>query len=145
MVPQRIALQMPTGPYPMRETSQANLDGYDYRWQTNSADQPRAYFRDKVPLGNFGIWPRMNNTAVFEVVYSQRQVETMGLLDGFLFPDVFVPIVKYRLLSFAYSKDGEARSPGLAKFFAARYDYGLKVANMILGVINDPNLEMAEQ
>lgn len=144
MVPMRIALQYPTGPYPLRETSQSNLDSYDYRWQTNFASLPIAYFRDKVPTQMFGIWPRANNVSVYEVVYAQRQEETMGLLDGFLFPDVFLPIVKYRVLSFAYSKDGESRSPGLAKYFSARYDFGVKVAKMVLDNSMDSNLEMAQ-
>ena len=143
MEPMRVAFQMPVGPYPMRETSQANLDAYDYRWQSAQPGAPQVYFRDKMPLQNFGIWPRVNNTAVFEIVYSRRQ-GPMQLLDGFLFPDMFVPVVKYRTLSFAYSKDGEARNPGLAKYFAARYEFGAKVAGMILAAVNDPNLEMAQ-
>lgn len=144
MVPERVAFKMVAGPYPMRETSQSNLDAYDYRWQIAAQSQPRAYFRDKMPLQNFGIWPRVGNTAVFEVVYSQRQLAQMQLLDGFLFPDIFVPIVKYRLFSFAYSKDGEARNPGLAKYFSARYDFGVKVASLWLSALNDPNLEVAQ-
>lgn len=145
MLPERIAFQTPTGPYPMRETSQSNLDGYDYRWQVAPPGTPRAYFRDKVPLQNFGIWPRANNTAVFEVVYQQRQTQVMQLLDGFLFPDIFVPIVKYRVLSLAYSKDGEARNPGLAKYFSTRYAFGVKVAKMVLQVIEDPYAETSAQ
>lgn len=144
MVPMRIALKYPTGPYPLRETSQSNLDSYDYRWQTNFASLPIAYFRDKVPVQMFGIWPRANNQTYFEIVYKQRQVETMGLLDGFLFPDVFLPIIKYRVLSFAYSKDGESRSPGLAKFFASKYDFGLRAAKMVLDASMDSNLEMSQ-
>lgn len=141
MLPERVAFQTPAGPYPMRETSQSNLDGYDYRWQVAPPGTPRAYFRDKVPLQNFGIWPRANNTAVFEVVYQQRQTQVMQLLDGFLFPDIFLPIVKYRVFSFAYSKDGEARNPGLAKYFSTRYAFGVKVAKMVLQVIEDPYAE----
>jgi len=140
MVPMRIA----TGGYPLRETSQSNLDSYDYRWALQQAIQPQAYFRDKIPLQNFGIWPRQNNTVVCEVVYQQRQEETMGLADGFLLPDVFLPTIKFRTLSFAYSKDGDARNPGLAKYWATRYQFGCKVAKLILGIIEDSNPEMAQ-
>lgn len=144
MVPQRVAFKATAGPFPIRETSQSNLDAYDYRWQVSQPSQPLAYFRDKIPLQNFGIWPRVNNTAVFEVIYSQRQVPVMQLLDGFLFPDIFLPLVKYRLFSYAYSKDGEARNPGLAKYFSARYEFGVKVASLWLSAMSDPNLDVAQ-
>ena len=140
MVPMRIA----TDNYPLRETSQNNLDGYDFRWQQQEAIQPRAYFRDKVGLQNFGIWPRQNNNVICEVVYQQRGPETFGLADGFSLPDAFLLYVKCRLLSFAYSKDGEARSPALARYWDSRYQFGVKVSKMLLGVIEDSNVEMAQ-
>lgn len=139
MVPMRIAPILSDGPYPLRETSQSNLDGYDYRWGQQLAITPRAYFRDKVPFQYFGVWPRANNLTWYEVVYAARQAQTMGLADGFLFPDPFVPIVKWRTLSFAYSKDGEARQPGLAKYWQSRYEFGVRLAKLFLEVITDPN------
>lgn len=138
MTPVRIA----TGGYPLRETSQSNLDSYDYRWALQTAVQPIAYFRDKVGLQTFGVFPRQNNTVVCEVVYQQRQEETMGLADGFLVPDPFLPIIKFRTLSFSYSKDGDARNPGLAKYWQTRYSFGVKVSKMILGIIESN--EMAQ-
>ena len=58
MMPVRIAALTPDGPYPLRETSQSNLDTYDYRWSVLSQnyDYPVAYYRDKIPMQNFGIW-----------------------------------------------------------------------------------------
>lgn len=143
MVPSRVAVILSGGPYPLRETSQANLDGYDYKWgqQYQQYAQPIAYFRDKIPVQNVGIWPTQANVTPLEIVYAQRQAQTMGLADGFLFPDPFTPIIKWRTLSFAYSKDGEFRNPGLAKYWASRYEFGLKVSSMILEAINDPNLQ----
>lgn len=140
MVPARIAFQG----YPLRETSQANLDGYNYLWSQQAASEPYAYFRDKVPLQNVGIWPRANNTTPLEIVYQQRNAQVIGLADGFLIPDPFMIYVYYRVLEFAYSKDGEQRNPGLAKYFAGRYEMGVKISNMILAAINDANLEMAQ-
>lgn len=149
MVPQRVAYftpaTVPVGPYPMRETSQAYLDAYDYRWQTQIGQAPAAFYRDKVPLGNFGIWPRINNLANFEITSSIRQPQTMGMLDGFILPDVFLPIIKFRLYSFAYSKDGESRNPGLAKYFDQRYQFGVQMANLILEVINAPDSDQVAQ
>lgn len=138
MVPMRIA----TGNYPLRETSQSNLDTNNYRWQQEAASVPRAYFRDKVGLQMFGVWPRQNNTVPCEIVYQQRGAGLMGLADGFLIPDPFLIYVKYRMLEFAYSKDGEQRNAGLAKYWGTRFEMGCKIANMFLAAISDPNLEM---
>lgn len=130
--------------YALRETSQTSLDTYDYRWNRDTDNFPTAYYRDKLATQNFGVWPVPVNTTNYELVYQRRQSETMGLADGFLFPDPFTVFVKYRVLSFAYSKDGEMRSPALAKMYAQKYDLGVKVSRMLLEVINDPNLQMAQ-
>jgi hypothetical protein len=138
MTPMRVA----TAGVSLRETSQANLDGVDYRWQVQALATPYTYFRDKVGLQNIGIWPRQANTVPLELVYQQRGSQLMGLGDGFLLPDTFLPIIKSRVLSFAYSKDGEQRSPGNAKFFDMRYEAGVKIAKMWLEIIADTSQQM---
>jgi hypothetical protein len=137
LFPVRIAYES----YPLRETSQSNLDSMYYQWSDQGLSQPRVYFRDKIPIQNVGIWPRMGNTVNLECVYAQRQTQTLGWGDGFLLPDPFTIYILYRTLSFSFSKDGEARNPGLAKYFQSRYDFGVKVCNMILGVVNDPQAQ----
>jgi len=130
--------------YPLRETSIPNLETYDFRWNVQSADTPRAYFRNDNPLQTLGVFPRCNNEVPLEVVYAARGPQLFGLADGFGLPDPFLPIVKWRVLEFMYSKDGEIRQPGLAKFYASRYAFGCKMAQMILSAVNDPNLEMSQ-
>ena len=137
LFPVRVAYQS----YPLRETSQANLDGTNYPWSSQGMSQPRAYFRDKIPIQNIGIWPRMGNTVPLEVTYAQRQAQTLGWGDGFLVPDCFTQYILYRTLSFAFSKDGEARQPGLARYFSSRYQFGVKVCKMLLDIINDPAMQ----
>ena len=137
LFPVRVAYES----YPLRETSQSNLDSMFYNWSQAAMDQPRVYFRDKIGIQNVGIWPRMGNTVDLEVVYAQRQAETMGWGDGFLVPDVFTVAILQRTLSFAYSKDGEARQPGLARYWASRYQMSVKIAKMILDILNDPQMQ----
>lgn len=137
LFPVRVAYES----YPLRETSQSNLDGMNYQWNSQGLSQPRVYFRDKIPIQNVGIWPRMGNTVDLEVVYAQRQAETLGWGDGFFVPDCLTQYILYRTLSFAYSKDGEARNPGLAKYYASRYQFGTKVCKMLLDIINDPQMQ----
>lgn len=142
MAPVRVA----TGSYPLRETSQSNLDINDYRWQqaAATANPPSVYFRDKVGLQRVGIWPTSTGATALEVIYRQRGAEVPGLADGFIVPDPFLIYCKYRVLEYAYSKDGEQRNPGLAKYYAGRYAFGVKISNVFLEAINDPNLELAQ-
>jgi hypothetical protein len=122
---------------PLRETSQSSLDAMFNQWTQAAATGPMAFFRDKTGLQKVGIWPRANDATPLEVVYRQRSAQTLGLADGFLLPDPFMIFPKFRALSMCYSKDGEQRNPGLAKYWAQRYDMGVKVCTMLLDVVND--------
>ena len=133
MWPARVAYQG----YPLRETSQSNLDSTYYPWSNQGLSQPRVFYRDKLPIQNVGIWPRAGNNVPLEVVYAARSSTVLGWGDGFPIPDPFTIYPLYRALSFFFSKDGEIRSPGLAKYFQSRYDFGVKVTNMIISIIND--------
>jgi hypothetical protein len=123
----------------LRETSQSNLDGTDYRWNSAALATPKVYYRDKIGVQNLGIWPRQANTVNTEIVYAQRGPEVMGLADGFLLPDPFLVTIKHRLFERCYSKDGEQRSPALAKVYGMKYAMGVKVANMILNLVMAPD------
>lgn len=138
MFPVRVA----SAGYPLRETSQSNLDATGYRWNAAAMATPRAYFRDKIPLQNIGVWPRAGNTTTLEVTYAKRQAEPLGLADGFLIPDPFCLYPLFKTLSYAFAKDGEARNVGLAKYFESRYEYGIKVSKMILEAVNDSSPQM---
>jgi hypothetical protein len=124
--------------YPLRETSQSNLDSMFFDWSQQALAPPRVYFRDKIPIQNVGIWPRQGNTVQLEVVYAQRQAQTLGWGDGFLLPDPMTVAILQKTLSFFYSKNGEISQPALAKFWASRYSISVKIAKMIMGVVNDP-------
>lgn len=135
MKPVRVAAQS----FPLRETSQSNLDSMQYDWNLAALSQPKVFFRDKIPIQNVGIAPRAGNKVPLQVVYEQRQATIMDWGDGFLLPDPFLIYPMYRTLSFAYSKDGEARQPSLARYFEDRYKAGVTVGQMYLETINDPN------
>lgn len=137
LFPVRIAYES----YPLRETSQSNLDAMFPPWSQQGMSQPRVYFRDKTPIQNVGIWPRAGNNVSLEVVYAQRQAQTMGWGDGFLVPDPFTVAILHRTLSFAYSKSGEGQNPGLAKYYANRYKTGVQIAKILLDVINDSAMQ----
>lgn len=121
----------------LRETSQSNLDSYDYQWNVQAAAEPRAFYRDKIGLQKIGVWPRADNNTNLEIIYEQRGPELFGLADGFSLPDPFLVIVKHKVLAMAYSKDGEQRSPAMAKFWEQRYEAGVKIASVLLQVVQD--------
>jgi hypothetical protein len=125
----------------LRETSQSNLDGVDFKWQQETGNPPLVYYRDKIGLQQFGVWPVQNNTTPVEIVYANRGQELMGLADGFPVPDPFLVYVKAHVLEFAYTKDGEQRAPALAQFWNGRYEAGVKISNMFLEAAMDPNLQ----
>ena len=127
--------------YPLRETSQSNLDSLHYNWVQSTHKTPRAYFRDKLPQQTVGVWPIPTSNIALEVVYAQRQAALLGLGDGFLLPDPYCLYPLCRALSFAFSKDGEGRNPTLAKYFASRYEFGVQLSKMLLDLVNDPNPE----
>lgn len=125
----------------LRETSQANLDGVDWRWQQETGNPPQVYYRDKIGLNQVGVWPIQSNQVPLAIVYQQRSSQSLGLADGFVIPDPFIPTIKAKVLSFCYSKNGEQSSPALARFWDAQYESGVRIANVLLDVINDPNMQ----
>jgi hypothetical protein len=125
----------------LRETSQANLDGTDYRWQQETGNPPQVYYRDKIGLNQVGMWPIQNNNTALQVVYQQRSPQQLGLADGLLLPDVFFPTIKAKVLSFAYSEDGEQSSPALAAFWDQQYEAGVRITKVLLDVIEATDMQ----
>ncbi len=125
----------------LRETSQSNLDGVDSRWQMETGNPPLVYYRDKIGLNQVGVWPVQSNQTPLQVIYQQRSAQFLHMADGFNIPDVFIPTIKAKVLNYAYSKDGEMSSPGLAKWWDEQYEAGVRIASVLLSVIEDPNLQ----
>jgi hypothetical protein len=125
----------------LRETSQSNLDGVDSRWQQETGNPPLVYYRDKIGLNQVGVWPVQGNTTPLQIIYQQRSAQFLHMADGFVIPDVFIPTIKAKVLNYAYSKDGEQSSPGLAKWWDEQYEAGVRIAEVLINVINDPNMQ----
>lgn len=125
-------VRVSTRGFSLRETSQSNLDAVDPRWENNAMAPAIAYYRDKIGLGNVGIWPRQADATPLSVVYQLRGPQFFSLADGFPIPDAFLPYVKARVLEMCYSKDGEGKSVSMMKFFAQRYQTGIKICRVFL-------------
>ena len=137
MTPMRVAYNGSS----LRESSQSWIDSVTPTWSQSGTGTPQTYYRDKVGLGNIGIYPAPVANLSLETVYQQRSAQLMGLADGFLLPDVFTPYIKARVLSFAYSKGGEQKSPAMAKYWGSRFETGVKIGLVLQGIIEDTNLQ----
>jgi hypothetical protein len=61
-----------------------------------------------------------------------RDTDTLDLLSGFILSDVIIYILKYKVLSFALSKDGVQQDPGRAAYCRQRFDRGCASVNRYL-------------
>jgi len=58
-----------------------------------------------------------------------------------LIPDPFLPTIKAKVLSFAYSEDGEQSSPALAAFWDQQYEAGVRITKVLLDVIEATDMQ----
>lgn len=115
------------------ESSQEQLTMRDPAWQSNpSSLPPTNWYEDRTGVYQWGVAAIPRGSFYAETLTSIRDTETLSMLDGFLLPDIFIPYVKYGVLASAWSKDGEQRSPTLARFCQGRFDFGVMLAERFL-------------
>lgn len=110
------------------DTSSVNLDLMNPSWQFDKGTALSQWFQDELDTAEFGVYPLPQQNDVATIWGSQRGAPTLGLTDTFMIPDPFFPIMKYGVLTRAYSKDGEQRDPLRAEFFKSRYLFGVMLA-----------------
>ena len=115
------------------ESSQEQLAMRDPAWFVNTASQtPTNWYEDRSGIYGWGTAPIPRSNFYAELLCSVRDTEELKMLDGFLLPDIFIPYIKYGALASMWSKDGEQRSPTLARFAQSRFDYGVMLADRFL-------------
>jgi hypothetical protein len=121
------------------DTSSVNLDLENANWQADKGTALQKWFQDEIDTAEFGVYPLpvQNDTAT--IWGSQRGAQTLALTDTFLVPDPFFPILKYGVLTRAYSKDGEQRDPLRAQFFKSRYDFGVNLGQRFMEGVDVQN------
>jgi hypothetical protein len=93
---------------------------------------PQKWFEDRAGIYGWGVSPVPNAGYFVELLTSIRGSESLGLLDYFLVPDVFVMYLKFKTLQFCWTKDGVQASPSLARYAGARFDFGVMLADRYL-------------
>lgn len=103
------------------ELTQEELVQQNRNWQSNYVGPLQSWFEDRTGLYRWGVGGRPSSTFPVELLCAVRDTDTLGMLDGFLVPDVALHGVKYLALCYAWGKDGIQCQPQLAEFAMKRY------------------------
>ena len=103
------------------ELTQEELVQQNRNWQVSYVGPLQSWFEDRAGLYRWGVGGKPSSNFPVELLACTRDTDTLGLLDGFLVPDVCLHGVKYLALSYAWSKDGIASQPQMAQFALKRY------------------------
>ncbi len=114
------------------ETTQAELSMSDRTWKNNYVGTPSFWYQDRQGVYKFGVGGKPASNFPLQLLMSVRDTDTLGLLDGFLVPDVLVPIIKWKVLAYAFSKNGVQQDPQRAKYCEDRYRKGVAATNRFL-------------
>jgi hypothetical protein len=103
------------------ELTQEELVQQDRSWQSNYVGPLQSWFEDRAGLYRWGVGGRPSSNFPVELLCAVRDTDTLGLLDGFLVPDVCIHGVKALVMNYCQSKDGIAQQPQMAEFWLRRY------------------------
>lgn len=108
----------------MYETTQEELNMANRQWQ-QTPGQPTSWFEDRTGLYHWGLAPKPEVQTPVELLYSIRDTDTLGLLDGFAIPDGLVYLVKWQTVGYALEKDGCCQDMQRAAYCHERYKRGV--------------------
>ena len=103
------------------ELTQEELVQQNRNWQVSTTSTLTSWFEDRSGLYRWGTGGRPSSIFPVEILCAVRDTDTLGMLDGFLVPDVCLHGVKYLALAYVWSKDGVMQQPQLADFAMKRY------------------------
>lgn len=115
------------------ESAQEQID-LNLPWQSGLPGPtiPVAWFEDRTGTYGWGVAPPPPSNFYVELLASVRGNEALGMLDYFMVPDIFVYAIKWRVLAYAWSKDGIQRSPTLERFAKGKFDFYCMLADRFL-------------
>jgi hypothetical protein len=122
--------------YRLFEITQTEMSALYPGWQSVPS-VPNAYAEDRTGLYGFilnGI-PPFN--IPLNILASVRDSDTLSLLDGFLLPDLLIPYLRWRVLSYALDKSGVFMDKQRAEYAYSRFQRGiLAVRRLMDGLTN---------
>ncbi len=103
------------------ETTQQELAMANRNWQVNYVGPLQSWFEDRAGLYRWGVGGLPSSNFPVELLCAVRDSDTLGMMDGFLVPDICLHGVRYLALSYIWSKDGVSQQAQMAEFCLKRY------------------------
>lgn len=113
------------------ESSQSQIAMQNPFWFSDQGT-PKKFFEDRTGIYGWGLAPVPDAGYYVELLTSIRGSEALGLLDSLEVPDIFAYLIKWKALEFCWTKNGIQRSPSMAKWASARFDFGVMLAQRFL-------------
>lgn len=117
----------------MYEYTQEELTQQYRQWRNAYIGTPSAWFEDRTGLYQFGVNGKPASNFPLQLLCSIRDVDYLGYGDYFLAPDLFLHIVKYRMLEYVFSKDGVQSDPIRVEYCKQRFEKGVAAAQRWIG------------
>lgn len=103
------------------EVTQEELVQQNRSWQVNYSSTLQSWFEDRAGLYRWGVGGLPASNFPVELLCAVRDTDTLGMLDGFLVPDVCLHGVKWLAMNYIWAKDGIQSNPQMAEFALKRY------------------------
>jgi hypothetical protein len=115
------------------ESSQEQI-ALNQPWQSGlpGVTAPTAWWEDRAGVYGWGVSPPPQSNYWTELLASVRASETLGLLDYFAVPDIFVYAIKWKTCQWAWEKNGVQRSPTMEQFAKGKFDFYCLLADRFL-------------
>lgn len=116
----------------MYETTQAEISMTDRTWRNNYANVPTNWYEDRSGLYRWGVGAKPSSNFPVEMLCSVRDTDILDFLDGFLVPDLLIFAVKFKVLEYAFSKNGTQQDPQRAAYCGQRYQKAVAATERFL-------------
>ena len=115
------------------ESSQNQIAMQNPNWAVDqSPSYPTNWFEDREGIYGWGLAPIPQAGFYLELLCSVRGPTFLNLLDSLEVPDVFAYPILYKSLEYCWNKNGIQRSPTLARWASAKFDYWVMLADRFL-------------
>lgn len=114
------------------ETTSTELTMANRNWRNTFLTVPTSYYEDRTGLYRWGVNGKPSSNFPVQLLMGIRDTDTLGLLDGFLFPDMLVYLIKYKTLAYMLLKDGVQQDPTRAAYCEERWKRGVAAIDRFL-------------
>lgn len=111
------------------EVTMSEITMQNRNWRNDYANNPSAFFEDRSGLYQWGLNAPPSSNFPVQLLVATRDSDTLGLLDGFLVPDMCLHYVIYKMLEYVFTKEGVRINPMMAAYCKSRFDRGVATTN----------------